>query len=600
MASARQLWDYESLAGRKDMFRLLLLYLDEDHEPLRCMLRPKPLDDPPHYYAISYVWGDPSKTETITVLDDYVCEITASLASALRDVRTNTRVCTKRNWPDREGVSGMWIWCDGICIDQTNLAEKADQVMLMGSIYRRADQVFIHTGAEIPGAQDLPGFVERAFKWGSREWKTKWSSTTSNNTSLEDAELDELPPAEDPRWLHLKSFLYRPWPRRSWITQEAVLAKRSPTLLYGPYEILFKAPHILFNFSARGILPMSLYTYHSDEDDRHTAMIGSLMALSRTRVRREDKTLDVTLNELLYHCYDSACSDPRDKIYSLANLASDWNLLNIEIDYSIPVERLYKAVATKILKTSNSALILALVGAKQLILPSWVPDFSETRRGGFLTKVTGRTRDTGSYVYSAGGDEPGIIHVDEEEGILKLRAALLDRISFVSEMIDVQEKELLQKLKNCGEVYNQRYPRQVYLNGQSVEHATGLTWIAGRASTSERMKMDAFLEGFNHWCNSNGDRDESKLNDAARLSGALKDAADCRRWAMTRSGYMGLVPGTAQLEDNVYVVAGAQTPFIIRQSGLDNLLVGECYIHGIMDGEALRSGAMDFREITLI
>lgn len=61
------------------------------------------------YTALSYVWGNPAPIETI-ILDDMRVNITANLATALRDIRDPSR--THR------------IWADAVCIDQANISER--------------------------------------------------------------------------------------------------------------------------------------------------------------------------------------------------------------------------------------------------------------------------------------------------------------------------------------------------------------------------------------------------------------------------------------------------------------------------------------------
>lgn len=56
----------------------------------------------------------------------------------------------------------------------------------------------------------------------------------------------------------------------------------------------------------------------------------------------------------------------------------------------------------------------------------------------------------------------------------------------------------------------------------------------------------------------------------------------------TEKGYLGLGPSTAQLGDHVCIFATAGTPHILRavNSGSDSYrLIGEAYVHGLMDGE---------------
>ena len=61
-----------------------------------------------------------------------------------------------------------------------------------------------------------------------------------------------------------------------------------------------------------------------------------------------------------------------------------------------------------------------------------------------------------------------------------------------------------------------------------------------------------------------------------------------RRFATTVLGYMGLFPSQARKGDAVAIIYGAPSPFVIRPEGQDYQLIGECYVHGIMDGEAMK------------
>ena len=63
------------------------------------------------------------------------------------------------------------------------------------------------------------------------------------------------------------------------------------------------------------------------------------------------------------------------------------------------------------------------------------------------------------------------------------------------------------------------------------------------------------------------------------------------RLGTTQRGYVGVFPIGTQDGDIVTILYGASTPFILRKSREINStykVVGECYIHGIMEGEALR------------
>lgn len=57
---------------------------------------------------------------------------------------------------------------------------------------------------------------------------------------------------------------------------------------------------------------------------------------------------------------------------------------------------------------------------------------------------------------------------------------------------------------------------------------------------------------------------------------------------MTSSGHMGMGPQDIAYGDEIVILLGARAPFVLRRvNDFDYCLIGECYIHGIMYGEAL-------------
>jgi hypothetical protein len=54
---------------------------------------------------------------------------------------------------------------------------------------------------------------------------------------------------------------------------------------------------------------------------------------------------------------------------------------------------------------------------------------------------------------------------------------------------------------------------------------------------------------------------------------------------VTREGYIGTCPRWAEVGDQVALIAGLQTPFIIREDGESHRLIGPAYVEGYMEGE---------------
>jgi hypothetical protein len=60
-----------------------------------------------------------------------------------------------------------------------------------------------------------------------------------------------------------------------------------------------------------------------------------------------------------------------------------------------------------------------------------------------------------------------------------------------------------------------------------------------------------------------------------------------RCFAVTDKGYAGLVPTKTKVGDTVCILRGFAVPFILREKRPYYTLIGDCYIHGMMQGEML-------------
>jgi hypothetical protein len=115
-----------------DEMRVLELLPDlSASSPINVRLSKAFVAHPPKYQALSYVWGDSSEKVPILV-DGKVFQIRKNLFAALKRLRP-------RN-------SSLLLWIDAICIDQENVRERNFQIQLMNQIYSHAEQVIIWLG----------------------------------------------------------------------------------------------------------------------------------------------------------------------------------------------------------------------------------------------------------------------------------------------------------------------------------------------------------------------------------------------------------------------------------------------------------------------
>ncbi|KAG2045262.1 hypothetical protein BDR03DRAFT_938310, partial [Suillus americanus] len=83
--------------------------------------------------------------------------------------------------------------------------------------------------------------------------------------------------------------------------------------------------------------------------------------------------------------------------------------------------------------------------------------------------------------------------------------------------------------------------------------------------------------------------DKTPLEATHRFVGAFSWMCSARRVFSTEEGDLGIAHQGARVGDEVVVVPGAAVPFVVREvEGGAYALIGEAFVHGAMDGEALK------------
>lgn len=73
-----------------------------------------------------------------------------------------------------------------------------------------------------------------------------------------------------------------------------------------------------------------------------------------------------------------------------------------------------------------------------------------------------------------------------------------------------------------------------------------------------------------------------------------------RVFFITQDRYMGLAPIGCEAGDRICVIRGGSVPFVIQKHDDGWLLMGECYVRGLMDGEAIQMDEIEMQDITLV
>jgi Heterokaryon incompatibility protein (HET) len=105
-----------------------------------CTMKNFDFDDCPRYRALSYAWGSQHPRTQL-----YINEQPASVSQGLGTFLERAR---HLDWLLTPG----YIWIDQVCIDQSKIEERNNQVSFMGEIYQKATEVLVWLGPAAEGS----------------------------------------------------------------------------------------------------------------------------------------------------------------------------------------------------------------------------------------------------------------------------------------------------------------------------------------------------------------------------------------------------------------------------------------------------------------
>jgi len=567
-----------------------------------CMLTQVSLLDRPCYEALSYCWGDTSKRKTI-VCNERTLSITESLYNALRRLQNEHPV----------------LWIDAICIDQSSNAEKNQQVPLMKNIYEAASRVLIWLGPLPIGNRSGLGVI-RSFLNAKDAQKAQDDQRPWLVLSEAERKGYGLPrlieSVTDPAYIAFANLLERAWFTRVWIIQELAVS-RDAIVIEDFHQCSWTNFITAVDYAETAKIPPFWETYIPTMSIRN-------IEIARQAVRNGESTTLLTL--LLFYRRFSA-TNLRDKIYALCGLASDAGLddLSVRIDYNIEPANLYREVAIQMLSKGRYLDILSVPRipgpSKVGPLPSWVPDWSVSD---FSTSLRSATVPWFNF-NATSKDEAYTLLQSDDNTVIGLAGEVIDNVSEVGDVyIDytLGHNTRIQRFKGMAKheaAFNgwEKIARvhsgtKYWPTGEDILDAYWQTLIMGNVGDG----YDATKQQFHQWKRLYPARIPNLLNSDwlrwmnlpvglyVSIRGVItafgheyrhgpvvtfsKKLATTlhRRLFKTTKGYIGIGPRSLQKSDAVALFKGGMVPLVIRSLGDKWELVGDCYVHGIMHGEA--------------
>lgn len=567
----------------------LLLLSSGSQQSIVCHLSVVSVNEPPPYEALSYVWGSAEDLQVITI-DSHAFRITQNLYTALNHLLL----------PDG-AVRVLWI--DAICINQSDLAERSQQVRLMSHIFSGATNVVAYLGGPYPGLFEAMEFLTIA-AGGQQSHLDRLTQSGSYN-------VPQVCRA-------LISFFTQPWWGRIWTVQEPIVARKvsfqferleidSDMVRRGIYNIVTSRIRAPFEFAE--LDPTS-------GESLSTAFTKmSMLSLSYT---------GTSLLNALGAFQNRRSGDPRDKIYSLMGLFPDSGHI-VNIDYTIPVKQLLQDFTLAWIQKHQDLKILSHLHdpARRVHrdLPSFAVDWSYRPSIRSINALQNRSLIQDE-VFDACTGSKAIWHL-EHAGQVRANGFIFDSIEAVGAGHVLEfGSSWATRFRTLQTIVDMASERRVnHCQGQEQALATLLRTlcmdckqVAGAYSRlqggdDERMLNAWWDSAFKPSATSQADR---LASEGRPIETTVWIASLERSFIFTDGGYMGLAPDWCRTGDAIAIMGGGAVPMVLRpvgevaaQGGDTPVfeVVGEAYVHGVMDGQAFGAKGRsegDFDDIYLV
>jgi hypothetical protein len=575
-------------------FRICTILPGSNEAPISCRLTQDDWKGPEQPYdAISYVWGDQKFTKTIN-LSGHSFQVGSNLSSVLRHLRENGRGKAKEKR----------IWVDAICINQADLGERGHQVQKMFQIYNNAAKVIVWLGDSDLDSDLAFNFVNKQLKpcleavgYSSIDEKINAAKLGFWDTWDEGKCAETLEAVEHltvkkyaKSWFAVARLLMRDWWSRAWTVQELISAQKisvycgsssmSWALMEMAIQLMLRNTDIenLFPKKHQRALHDAIEDAHAFAYERYSRVLGGL------RPESFPQLMQVT------RCRDAL--DPRDKVFSILSLlGTDSNEHPFEADYSESVPAAYSRAARTHIQSSQNLHILSSCcyanGNKDL--PSWVPDW---RRSEELSYLGGYSAKDEEFRYAASASSSAIVTFSTDSKVMTAEGIVVDmvknnRLQGVQEEFDylytsAKEEpwtswnisEIAKKLENEDSILRQ--------DTEKIEGAVLKTLITDRHPETGKRRQKLRLRRIRQHLWPRAEDLEEYLSYAYMY-------ASGRTMILSKGGYIGLAPSSTSVGDLICVLYGCHAPVILRPSKDSDLhtLIGDAYVHCLMDGEAL-------------
>lgn len=366
---------YQPLSSPDSIRVLTVFECDNEDDDIECHLAEISLSEvngeDQGYTALSYASGDLKFTHEIW-LGDQRFLIGANLDAAIRHLRRRDR--------------NIRLWIDAVCINQGDVIEKSHQVQQIRNIFSAASETIIWLGAGGGNTSVAAwNFLERHSSWALNDRQER------DHTLPAKLEEDLLSFRGEFRDVEI-DVLSRPWFKRLWVFQEAVLSRvlsvqcgyrRIAWDDFSKTVVQSKRHHDRYGFSTRDDGKKDIVRDISRARCQYLQKRGLHESHPSCQLSVATRNLCMlNILRLLHKGRFLEASDARDKIFGFMGIAEgiDSNDPRFRIDYRLDTHSLYTQFARNMIEATDSLDILSYASFSapgrpiaNIETPSWAP-----------------------------------------------------------------------------------------------------------------------------------------------------------------------------------------------------------------------------------
>ncbi|KAK3690464.1 heterokaryon incompatibility protein-domain-containing protein [Podospora appendiculata] len=608
---------YSPLPGNNSIRILTIDPSETEEAPLQTSLTVVSLADKPAFDAISYTWGDPADKMLLNCGGN---GSTVPIPCNLRDTLTRLR----------NPVRPRYVWADSVCINQEDIAERGQQVSIMRAIYQGAERVIVWLGLD---TDDQAATAFQAVCDIVRCWRPphadrfKFASYAGHIEPMPDHQLARIRTIiNHTAWDALHAMFETGYFRRFWIIQELALGASS-VILWGKHHIAWGLVGICaaWILTAGWNFPSAALGMTRIAAAYNAFLIYALPLARKSSISPFSKLdLAVILGTTVGR-FDA--TDARDRIFALLGMPFAGNdpsanspRLLLTPDYTQPMAAVYLLAAKRILAQDQHLRLLSAVQHGPDLdtsQPSWVPNWAKPYHAEPLA-----LRDEQGY-YANGGElftpSPSTFtSVPDPRRIqslatLNLTGLLIAPITSVSE--ELRPGNIHFDVLAAAPHRQRMRALFHHLNDEAKQYRASWSATLERFTlygfTDPQVQADKFAAaGYSHVAvyAQPGKYGMRMSSEFLRGERAQVDHLGERVFSCAGAGagagaggslYYGLGPAAMREGDVVVVLFGGVVPFVLRrvvdgdgEEGEGWRLVGECFVPGLMQGEAVEAAGL--------